>query len=200
MGTTLLTVAITTVSPWLRPETIWVRSESDAPMVTGTVCAWPLTSVCTVSPAPEGRIALLGTVSTAVTWLITSEIEADTPAWSEGLLPVSMTVTGKVATPELTVASGAMPVTLPWTCLLAPATVICAVWPRATSLIWASVTVPTTSNAPGSRTTIAWVLLVPEPDEAEPDPAPEPPWPPPEEDVDEVEALPPEIWPTVTFT
>ena len=100
MGTTLLTVAITTVSPWLRPETIWVRSESDAPMVTGTVCAWPLTSVCTVSPAPEGRIALLGTVSTAVTWLITSEIEADTPAWSEGLLPVSMTVTGKVATPD----------------------------------------------------------------------------------------------------
>ncbi len=111
----LLTVAITTESPTDRPERICVRSGSEAPAVTARDTGWPLTSTSTVWAPPPVCTELVGTVSTCTTWLTMTLIDADAPACSEGSLPSRVTVTPKLATPEVMVASGAIEVTLPET-------------------------------------------------------------------------------------
>src|SRR5581483_4502343 len=158
VGTVLDTVATTTWSPGLTPERIWVRSGSEAPTWTVRVSGAPLTMTCTVEP----RTALVGTVSTCTTWLTMTLIDAEAPACSAGWLPSSVTVTVKVATPEVTVASGAIEVTLPVTASVDPAGSTLARWPTAISPTWASVTVPLTVNMPGVSRTMA---CVPELDE-----------------------------------
>src|SRR5207302_585884 len=71
---------------------------------------------------------------------------------SEGLLPPRTMVTGKVATPEVTVASGGTWVTLPVIAWVAPAGVTSARCPTTMSLIWVSLSVPVTWKAPGVST------------------------------------------------
>jgi len=104
VGTVLDTVAITTVSPADSPDWISVRDESAAPVVTTTDEGTPLVSTCTVEVVPLVWTALLGTVSTPTTWLMITLMVADIPSRSEGCVPVTCTVTGKVATPDATVA------------------------------------------------------------------------------------------------
>src|SRR5262249_8302384 len=76
-------------------------------------------------------------------------IDADDPACSEGWVPSMVTVTEKVATPEVIVASGEIDVTLPVTAWVEPAGRMRARCPTAISPTWASVTVPVTENEPG---------------------------------------------------
>ncbi len=83
-GTVLVTVAITTVSPSERPETIWVRDGSAAPTVTTTVDGTPFFSTWTVDAVPLVCTALVGTVSTPTTWLMTTVTVADMPSRSAG--------------------------------------------------------------------------------------------------------------------
>ena len=73
--------------------------------------------------------ALVGTVMTPTTWLMITLTDADIPGRSDGLAPLRTTVTGKVATPDVTVASSATSVTLPATASLDPAATTCAVCP-----------------------------------------------------------------------
>ena len=140
-GTVPLTVAVITWSPSLTPDITWVRSASAAPTMTWRVSGLPLTSTWTLEPF---RTALVGTVRTWVAWLMTIDTAAEVPAWSEGLLPSIVTVTGKVATPEVTVATAAIAVTLPVSAWVAPAGVMRAAWPMATWPTWASLTAPVT--------------------------------------------------------
>src|SRR5437588_9644412 len=100
-------------------------------------------------------------------------IEADAPAWSDGLRPSSVTVTGNVATPELIVAIAEICVTRPVTASVEPAARMRARCPLAISPTCASLTVPVTWKAPGVSSTIACValeddeLLLPPPDDEE---------------------------------
>ena len=66
---------------------------------------------------------------------MTTLTDADIPGRSDGLAPLSTTVTGNVATPEVTVACSATWVTLPATALLEPAATTSAVCPIAISLL-----------------------------------------------------------------
>src|ERR1700733_15286154 len=101
---------------------------------------------------------------------MTTLTDADIPGRNDGLAPLSTTVTGKLATPEVTVASSATSVTLPGTASLDPAATTCAVCPTAISLTSASLTEPVTSNTPGAMITIACVAEPLEPDDAPPVP------------------------------
>src|SRR6202034_3992253 len=93
------------------------------------------------------------------TWLMTTLTDADIPGRSDGLAPVRTTVTGKLATPDVTVASSATSVTFPATASLEPAATTSAVWPIAISLTSVSLTEPVTWKTPGVMMTTAWVAV-----------------------------------------
>src|SRR5580700_9507502 len=94
--------------------------------------------------------------------------EADIPGRSDGLAPLKTTVTGKLATPDVTVASSATSVTLPATASLDPAATTSAGCPTAISLTSVSLTDPVTSKTPGVMITTAWVEVPLVPEDAPP--------------------------------
>src|SRR5450631_1844543 len=149
VGMVLVTVAITTVWPTDSPEVICVRSESAEPTVTVTGVSLPAWSTFTNEAVPVVCTALVGTDSTPTTWLTTTTTVADMPSRSEGCEPVICTVTGNVATPELTVAMTPTEITVAGRPLVEPAAVTTAFCPTVTSLTTLSLTVLVTSNEPG---------------------------------------------------
>src|ERR1035437_5775280 len=151
VGIVLVTVAMITVSPWARPDWISVREESAAPVVTVTEVATPFLSTWTVEVVPLVCTALVGTVRTPTTRLMITLMLADIPSRNAGWLPVTCTVTGNVATPDVTVAISATEVTAAASPSVVPAAVTTACWPMATWLTWLSLMVPVTWNDPGVR-------------------------------------------------
>jgi len=97
--------------------------------VTAVGTGLPLTYSVTVLPVPVVCTALVGTVVTPTTWLMTTLTDADIPGRSAGFAPLRTTVTGKVATPDVTVAASATEDTLPETAALDPAATTCAACP-----------------------------------------------------------------------
>jgi len=83
-GRVLVTVAITTVSPAASPEVICVRDESAAPTVTVTADGLPPLRTFTVEVVPLVCTALVGTVRTPTTWLMTTTTAADMPSRNDG--------------------------------------------------------------------------------------------------------------------
>src|SRR5260221_2306700 len=149
LGTELEITAMTTVSPSLSPDRISMRVGAEAPVVTETDLGWPFTRIWTVLPAAVVCTALTGTVRTCTTWLVTIVAVADTPGLIELLVSVSWADTPNVATPEAMVAAGEMAVTFPCSACAEPAGVTSTVWPSATRLTCASLTVPVISYDPG---------------------------------------------------
>src|ERR1700680_2576103 len=101
---------------------------------------------------------------------MTTLTEADIPGRSDGLAPLSTTVTGNVATPEDTLACAATGRPGPATALLEPAATTSAVCPIAISLTSASLPEPVTSKTPGVMITMACVTAPLEPADAPPVP------------------------------
>src|ERR1700693_6619416 len=83
--------------------------------------------------------------------------DAETPGRIELLVSVNCAVTANVATPELTVAAGAINVILPSRACVEPAGVTCAPCPTATRFTCESLTVPVTWYEPGAKTMNALV-------------------------------------------
>src|SRR5437867_893212 len=147
--------AMTTVWLSCSPDKIWMRVGSDAPVVTTTVCGLPLTRIWTVLPVAVVCTALVGTVRTWTTWLVTMVAVAETPGLIELLLSASCAVTTNVATPEVMVAAGEIAVTLPCSAWVEPAGVTWTVWPTATrqasSWRWTAAGAPTAAERRAGR-------------------------------------------------
>ena len=72
-------VGITTCSPAVTPDRIWVTLSPSIPVRTATAVCWPLRTTVRVVALPEPVIAVDGTVSASLARPVTTEIDTDWP-------------------------------------------------------------------------------------------------------------------------
>ncbi|OYO13554.1 hypothetical protein CGZ94_11350 [Enemella evansiae] len=94
-----------TSSPFCRPPVISESVPKTWPTVTSVVTGWPPTSLRTTVFPFSVRIAAVGTVRMSSYCRTTIDTLAEPPAYRPAGLPVTATVTGKVAAPPLLLAA-----------------------------------------------------------------------------------------------